>query len=120
MDSEEAELPGLAGRFVARVNVEFAVDALEVGLHRIGRNVQRAADLVVGAAAGQQAQNLELALAQRFDKRLVAGGSFRAAVFGRSEGSQQPADEVHCNPACARFRRSSAAIGRPRSTNGRT
>ena len=118
--SKEIKLPGLAGRFVARINVEFAVDALEVGLHRIGRNVQRAADLVVGVAAGQQAQHLELAFAQGVDKRLVAGGCFTAAMLGRSEGSQQPADELHCHPTVPAASCSSAAIGCPRSTNGRT
>jgi len=49
------------------VHAQLAIDALAVGAHGAHSNDQLVGDLGVGQAAGQQAQNRQLALAERLN-----------------------------------------------------
>ena len=56
---------------VAVVDGEFAVDAAQVRLERVHRDVERAGDLAVGQPAGQVGQDPELPDGQRLDELVV-------------------------------------------------
>src|SRR5690606_23543167 len=64
--SERDQLPGqgLEHRLAAAVDLELAVDALDVVRHRVARDPQVVGDLVVGEALGDAPQDVDLALGQ--------------------------------------------------------
>src|SRR5262245_66649598 len=66
--SEEAQLAGSPDRLLPPLDVELAVDRLQVGLDRVQRHVQLVADLPVRQAARQVAQDRQLPFAQRLDE----------------------------------------------------
>src|SRR6185503_13913930 len=60
---EYPQLPRPYDSFGAALDLELFVEPGDVSLHRVGRNVELAGDLLVGAAGGEMLQHLEFALA---------------------------------------------------------
>ena len=75
----------------AVVDAELGVDVQHVGLDRGLADEQPGGGLAVGAASGDQAEDVELALAERFFRRLPTWPSSRVATEGESTASPRAA-----------------------------
>ena len=94
---EQLHLTGAQDRLAAAGDLEFAEDAVGVGLDRADGDHQHPCDLGVGLAAGDQPQHLQLARAQPLAPWLVEGapkadwdGRMSSILVPVPDGSSRP------------------------------
>ena len=89
----QLELPGALDGFEAVVHPQLAIDAFGVGLECAERDEKLVCDLRTGEAAGQKAEHIQLALAERFQQRGLLGNCISKGPRGPAcaESCQQPA-----------------------------
>src|SRR5712664_678636 len=100
----------LGDRLDAVGDLELLVDVLEVGAYRGAREAEDPRRLVVGEALGDQPEDLDLALGERADRRLLANARRQRLRLGRgarllrdAEVPQQPARQVRLDHAAPRL-----------------
>jgi hypothetical protein len=60
----EDEFFGFGNGLASVADAEFAIDVLEVGLDGVDGNTQAVGDLLIGAMLGEEAQDVQLAVAE--------------------------------------------------------
>ena len=108
--AQEAELVRAGDSVAAGGHAELREDVLRVGPQGVDRDVQLAGDVRAGEVAGEEAEHLELAVAERLDERLLRRGG-----WGVIKGGDQPVD-VGVAAAGDERSRKRASIGGPSST----
>src|SRR5438270_9037701 len=78
---QQPALGGPAGELVAAGELELAQHRRHVGLHRLGRDRQLAGDLLVGVAAGDEAQDLALSGGELVELGVERGGGAAGAIL---------------------------------------